>query len=144
MSGFYSGVFAFRLEPAAPSSAVSPQEVTEVGFLNHKRVALLGTQCLFREGLSQDCGCSCSFSGFLLSSWFPSQTLVSLCFCGSRLSCSLSGVREVLRCSRRISILHGAVCVVLEIAVRSPRGVVTPGSWWSTVDEDSSAGSLEM
>ena len=31
----------------------------------------------FREGLSQTCGSSCSsFSAFLLSSWFPSQTLV--------------------------------------------------------------------
>ena len=69
--------------------------------------------------------------------------LVSLCFCGSRLSRSLSGDREVLRCSRSMSILHDAVCVVLEIAVRTPRVVVAPGSWWSTSDEDSSASSLE-
>ena len=51
--------------------------------------------------------------------------------------------RGVLRHCRRISILHGAVCAVLEIVVRPPCVIVAPGSWWSTPDEDSSASSLE-
>ena len=104
----------------------------------------------FREGLSQDCGSSCSsFYGFILSSWFPSQTLVSLCILGQdRVTDFLSFTdsfedRGVLRHCRRISILHGAVCAVLEIAVRLSCVVVAPGSWWSTLDEDSSPSSLE-
>ena len=74
----------------------------EVEFLYHERVALLGVP--FGEGLLLDCGSSsCSSPSFIVSF-------------------SDSGLRDngFLHCSR-ISFLHGTVCAVLEVAVRSHR-----------------------
>ena len=74
-----------------------------VEFPYHERVALLGVP--FGEGLLLDCG----------SSSVPPAPSLSFI-----VSFSDSGLRDngFLHCSR-ISFLHGTVCAVLEVAVRS-------------------------
>ena len=106
ISGFCPEVLLFVWDLQRLFSLCLPPRSSGTGVSESREwVALLGVP--FGEGLSLDCGSSFSSSGFL------SSFIVSL---------SDSGLRNgFLRCSSRISFLLGAVCAVLEIAVKSIR-----------------------
>ena len=95
--------FAARLEPAAPSSSVSPPpEGAELGFFSFTRVRRFARGPLSRRFVAG------LWSYLLLLLRLPSASMVSISDPGLR-------ARGFLHCSRRISILHGAVCAVLEL-----------------------------
>ena len=97
-----SGGFAVHLEPVMPSSSVYPPEVAEVGFFSFTRVRHFTWGAFSRRFVAV----LWSFLFLLLQ--LPSASMVSISDPGFR-------TRGFIRCSRIISILHGAVCAVLEL-----------------------------
>ena len=100
--------FAFRRGPAAPFFLCLSPIGSGCGAFRITRVSCFARVAIWRR--------------FVAGLWKFLLLRLQLYF-AIIVSLSVSGLRDngFLHCSRRISFLHGFVCAVLEIAVRSPR-----------------------